>query len=74
MRSPGYRKGKRVRPAVRQAGFEARTGAKFPGPGREAPQHRAPHGLLQRGKMGAALQFERHLTGLEANKAIVSFE
>ena len=49
MRSPGYRKGKRARPAVRQAGFEARTGAKFPGPGREAPQHRAPHGLLQRG-------------------------
>lgn len=57
-----------------QAGFEARAGAGFPGPGREAPQHRAPHGLLQRGKMGAALQFERHLAGLEANKAIVSFE
>lgn len=55
-----------------QAGFEARAGAGFPG--REAPQHRAPHGLLQRGEMGTALQFERHLTGLEANKAIVSFE
>lgn len=74
MRSPGYREGKRARPAVRQAGFEARAGAKFPGPGREAPQHRAPHGLLQRGKMGAALQFERHLAGLEADKAIVSYK
>ena len=74
MRSPGYREGKRARPAARQAGFEARTGAKFPGPGREAPQHRAPHGLLQRGKMGAALQFERHLAELEANKAIVSYK
>ncbi len=74
MRSPGYREGKRARPAVRQAGFEARAGAGFPGPGREAPQHRAPHGLLQRGKMGAALQFERHLAGLEADKAIVSYK
>lgn len=74
MHSPGYRKGKRARPAPRQAGFEARTGAKFPGPGREAPQHRAPHGLLQRGKMGAALEFERRLTELEADKAIVSYK
>ena len=74
MRSPGYREGKRARPAPRQAGFEARAGAKFPGPGREAPQHRAPHGLLQRGEMGAALQFERRLAGLEADKAIVSYK
>ena len=74
MRSPGYREGKRARPAARQAGFEARTGAKFPGPGREAPQHRALYSLLQLGKIGAALQFERRLAGLEADKAIVSYK
>ena len=38
------------------------------------PQHRALYSLLQRGKMGAALQFERRLAGLEADKAIVSYK
>ena len=70
---PGYREEKRIVLRRGRPGRNARAGAEL-GSGWEATQHRAPHGLLQRGEMGAALQFERRLAGLEANKAIVSFE